>query len=637
MTDPDFEIILPDEDKIHVCPKCFTHNPEESNFCLNCGFSLRKASSNRSKWILLLVIVLIFAGGMYYFHQRVTELSAPRTIPEIQPSPKKALLPEKEKDVIVDEDVAIKDDEIIPPERQKFKIPVGIVVIKDITGKTINEVQVPVVGGGWVALPTSLCLGGAEWVLKMGTDTELSIESGIVNDDDNVGLWRVMEDISIEGPELLPWSPEEDLTWIPLTSQESSEPVVFNSADRRGNFSKGKLSEDINESGIMLQQDRVVGWTFGDSFDGAFIWNGDESKYLIPEILVDDYYRITFANSREEEFTRALAMGEDYSDLERLEAFANSFRFDPKLSSQETPDHLQQDKIIANVRSMVATLIQAEEYREVANIFDTQILSQAADIELLMDAARATSQVYGFEDAIDLTDGVMAGLVKINEQETVQIQTFFSNLYQSWITEEINKGFLPGAWRAYQLGSRNLPDDVEIHLIGVQLALADNNWAEAERLLASKEYPSSLRDKVANLQAQISELKGQEGKIVINFAPGTRYIPVTAVLNRGTSQRFIVDTGASMVTIPQVTAFELGLSIDSRNPMRRVVTASGVTYAPEVTLSSITIEGWEVGNVKALVMDLPNQSNMGLLGLNYLGRFRMDINTEKGVMLLEPR
>ena len=635
MAEPDFEIILPDDDKIHVCPKCFTHNPEGSNFCLNCGFSLRKASSNRAKWIWLLILVLIFTGGMYYFHQRVSKLGVPSSVPEIQPSPEPASPPKK--DVIISEDLALQDEEAIPPEPEKAKIPVGVVVIKDITGKVINEVSVPVVGGGWVALPTGLCLGGAEWILKIGPDTELSIEGGIIDDDDKIGLWRVLEDISIEGPELYPWAPEEPLTWVPLTSQDSSEPVVFDSPDQQGNFSKGKLAEDINESGIMLQQDRVVGWTYGDFFAGAFIWNGDESKYLIPEILVDDFYRITFANSREEEFTRALAMGEEYSDVERLEAFANSFRFEPKLSAQETPAHLQQDKIIENMRSIAATLIQAGDYREVANTFDTQILSQAADIVLLIDAARATAQVYGFEDAIDLTENVMTGLVNINEQDAVKLQKFVSVLYQTWVAEQIKKGFLPGAWRAYQLGSRKLPDDVEIHLLGVQLALADNNWAEAERLLALKEYPSSLRDKVANLQAQISELKGQEGKIVINFAPGTRYIPVTAVLNRNKDQRFIVDTGASMVTIPQVTAFELGLTVDSRNPMRRVVTAGGVTYAPEVTLSSITIEGWEVGNVKALVMDLPNQSDLGLLGLNYLGRFRMDINTEKGVMLLEPR
>jgi len=152
-----------------------------------------------------------------------------------------------------------------------------------------------------------------------------------------------------------------------------------------------------------------------------------------------------------------------------------------------------------------------------------------------------------------------------------------------------------------------------------------------------REYPSSLNDKVQNLQTQISELKAQEGKIVINFPPGTRQIPLTAVLNRSADQKFIVDTGASLVTIPRSTAEELGLEVDAGNPMRKVYTAGGVKYAPEVTLSSITLEGWEVNDLKALVLDLPNQSEWGLLGMNYLRRFRMDINTENGVLLLEPR
>ena len=127
------------------------------------------------------------------------------------------------------------------------------------------------------------------------------------------------------------------------------------------------------------------------------------------------------------------------------------------------------------------------------------------------------------------------------------------------------------------------------------------------------------------------------GKIVIEFTPGSRQIPVTAVLNRNTYQNFIIDTGASMVTIPRATAQELGLSIDGRNPMRKIFTASGVQYAPEVSLYSITIEGWEVNEIKALVLDIPNQPDLGLLGLNYLQRFRMDMNTEAGVLMLEPR
>jgi aspartyl protease family protein len=152
-----------------------------------------------------------------------------------------------------------------------------------------------------------------------------------------------------------------------------------------------------------------------------------------------------------------------------------------------------------------------------------------------------------------------------------------------------------------------------------------------------REYPLNLQDRVQNLQAQISDLKGQEGKIVIQFRPGTRNIPVTALLNQTVEQKFIVDTGASTVTIPSSTADRLGLSIDSGNPIRKVVTASGVIDAPEVILPSITVEGWEVANITALVVDIPSQSDLGLLGLNFLERFRMDLNTDEGILLLEPR
>lgn len=270
-------------------------------------------------------------------------------------------------------------------------------------------------------------------------------------------------------------------------------------------------------------------------------------------------------------------------------------------------------------------------------MFDVQILSEAGDVALLMAVASATSQSYGFEDGIELTENVVAAMPPLNEEDSIALAKFFSESYQSRIESLLNAGRLQAALSTYRAGSRKFPDDVVIHLLGVQLALADNNWSEAEALIESKDYPSAFDDKVQNLRNQISEQKAQEGKIVINFAPGNRQIPVSAVVNRGVDQRFIVDTGASMVTIPRSTADYLGLAVDERNPMRRVVTAGGVKYAPEVTLDSITIDGWEVAEVRALVLDIPEQPDLGLLGLNYLERFRMDMNTEDGILLLEPR
>jgi clan AA aspartic protease (TIGR02281 family) len=637
MTDSDLEIILPDDETILVCSKCYTNNPEGSNFCLNCGFSLRKSSSDRKKWLWLIVSILLFIAAMFYFHLRVSNPGPPKAVRQPVPSVAQAHPKERTKTEAPPEEPPPPKNEEVSPISATIKIPLGLVVIKDITGKVINEVQVPVVGGGWVALPKQVCLGGAEWVLKMEPDTEVSIVGGIYSDYDRIGLWRILEDLTIDGPELYPWSATEQLTWLSITSDNSPEPVELDNSRQQGYFIEGLLPGDFSETGVLIQQDRVVGWTFGDLASRAFVWSGDEGKYLRPEIRVDDFYRITFANSREEEFTRALGMGADYNAIERLEAFANGFKFEPKLSAKETPAHLRRATVIENVRALIANALKTGAARAVANIFDVQMLIEAADIGLLMDIGQATVQGYGFEEAINLTENVIAGLPSVSEQDEVQLKKYFSGLYQNWITVLFKNGNLRGAWRAYRLGSRELPDDADIHLMGVQLALAEDDWVGAEELLEMREYPSSLNDKVRNLQTQISELKAQEGKIVINFTPGTRQIQLTAVLNRSAYQKFIVDTGASLVTIPRSTAEELGLEVDARNPVRKVYTAGGVKYAPEVTLSSITVEGWEVNDLKALVLDLPNQSEWGLLGMNYLRRFRMDINTESGVLLLEPR
>jgi clan AA aspartic protease (TIGR02281 family) len=574
---------------------------------------------------------------MVYFHLRTIEPEPQQKAPaEISPAVTVTPAPRKTETKTPEKEVAPKKDEAISLSTpSKTKIPVGIVLIKDINGKIINEIATPVLAGGWVALPTRACLGGAEWVLKMKSDLEVSIWAGIFDDHDKVGLWRISEDFRNDGPELYPWSGDEQLTWLSLTSINDSETVDLENPNVQGYFTEGVLTGDIRESGVLMQRDRVVGWTFGNAVAGAFVWHGDEGKYLQPEIRVDDFYRITFANSREEEFIRALAMGADYSNVERLEALAGAFRYDPKLSAADTPAHLQTKSVLETMNKLVQAASKAGFHREVANIFEAQILIEAADADLLLNVTRATAQGYGFEEAIELVENVAERLPIINEPDSVMLTKFFAELYQNWITVLFKQGNLQAAWRAYRLGGRRLPDDVNIHLMGVQLALAENNWAEAEELLAMKEYPAALNDKIKNLQNQISDLKGQEGKIVINFSPGSRQIQLTAILNRSSYQKFIVDTGASMVTIPRATAQELGLAIP--NPKRKVFTAGGVQYAPEVNISSITIDGWEVKNVKALVLDIPNQPDWGLLGLNYLQQFRMDMNMEEGVLSLEPR
>ena len=91
------------------------------------------------------------------------------------------------------------------------------------------------------------------------------------------------------------------------------------------------------------------------------------------------------------------------------------------------------------------------------------------------------------------------------------------------------------------------------------------------------------------------------------------------------------------MTIPLSTARRLGIPLNGSSPIRTVYTAGGPVEAREVTIDEITLNGWSVRRVTALVLDIPGRSDLGLLGLNYLNRFDMDLRAEKGLLTLTPK
>ena len=625
-----------DDTKIIECPQCQIKNPIESDICYNCGAFLHgmpRKKAGRS-W-LAIVIFFLFVAGVFYFYYRSdsTRPSSPESnvLPkDREPSPPAPIrLPEEGTDVETDTDMEA--------DVEQINIPTGLLRISDIAGHLISTITVPVVGGGWIALPTRRGIGGYSWSLQVDSGGRQDIEGGIINDLDQISLWRIREDQSLESPDLYPWSAARPLTWLALGSQDSPESIEIVNIGRQGNFYKASLPDGIAAAGVFIQDGRVVGWTFGDLVDGAFLWAGEAGRNLKAEIRVDDYYRLTFANSREEEFALALAMGDDRTNLERLEAFARAFRFDSRVSASQTPEYLKPEGVISQMRLLLARAVQEGYGFQAANFFDAEILARANDASLMAEVVILMAESFGLEEAVNLMENTREDLEPKTDTEKAQLNELHSDLYQNWLGVLLENGDIQDGWRVYERGGRQLPDDPHIYLFGVKLALAEEDWTTAERLLAARDYPPAFRDQVRSLQLQISELKGQQGKIIIRFAPGTRQIPVTASINQGTPHEFIVDTGASMVTIPFSTARDLGIVISVRNPRRKVYTAGGEIYAPEVVLDSITLEDFTTYNVKALVLDLPNQPGVGLLGLNFLRRFRMDLNTDDGMLMLAPQ
>jgi predicted aspartyl protease len=96
----------------------------------------------------------------------------------------------------------------------------------------------------------------------------------------------------------------------------------------------------------------------------------------------------------------------------------------------------------------------------------------------------------------------------------------------------------------------------------------------------------------------------------------------------------VLDTGASMTIIANDIMGQLGY--DPANPSlgrQRIVTGSGVEYAPRTSVRSATAIGQRVASLDVLCHDLPPESGVdGLLGLNFLRHFKLTIGFRKGII-----
>jgi clan AA aspartic protease (TIGR02281 family) len=612
-----------------ICPKCQTALRLQDNYCPHCGIYLHGRQSRRIPLTAVLIGLLILVGAAFYLYRILSPPVSREIAFQIGTNP---LPPASENRVTV------------PPAGQGVysaagvlrKLPVGTVTIQDIAGNLVAQIPAAIFGRGWVALPAEACLSGYSWQYHSEGGDNIEIVGGIIGENDSAGIWQLQPGYLVTGPRLSPWDASKSLQWASIVSDKRRGPVLPLDAVDERYVTRIVLSEIPIEPGVFIQDDHMVGWTFGGSTATGYLWRGLDGENLVYDISVYDYYRLTFENTREEQIILALAQA-DATASDQLRALAGAFLSNPVAGGTKAFPHLQAAAVIPRMQALIDRLRQNGQAIEAADAFDDRILASLGDVALAIDVAGATQEGYGFGAAVDLIENIQADPAAFGGTRPAELDDTLRRLYQQWLSALIRSSDFQTARQVYGRAEAGFPSDPHIHLMGVELALALSDWPTAERLLSMQAYPDDLTTQVKVLESEIATLKSEAGKIVIRFAPGSKQIPVTAVLSSDVEQSFVVDTGASMVTIPRSTAQKLGL-MSSRSTMRRQVnTAGGTVQAETVVLPSIELDGWQLDNVEALVLDLPNQPGVGLLGLNYLRRFRMDLNSERGVLTLAPR
>ena len=123
---------------------------------------------------------------------------------------------------------------------------------------------------------------------------------------------------------------------------------------------------------------------------------------------------------------------------------------------------------------------------------------------------------------------------------------------------------------------------------------------------------------------------GSGGRIVLPVGSGGHYTGMASI--NGHPVQFVVDTGATMVSMGADVASQLGLDF-SNSATGSAMTANGAVAVSHVTLPRVTVGDVTIYNVEAMVV--PQAMPIVLLGNSFLSHFQM--HSESSTLVLEKK
>jgi len=610
------------------CRRCGTENPETSRYCSSCG-ALLTASLTRPKRtvprsvlagagiIAVLAAVYFLVPGL----KRSSHGAASGTAGVEEPAAASSEASGTAKAL---------------PASSDFALAAGRFGFEGAARGASSSIESAFFDGAWAALPLWTFFGPAAPRLESSDPSGVTPAWVDWSAPEPIVLCRFDLGESLKTPELAPYDGSAVLEWRPLTGGRTSFAIETGPLSSAGSFKTFGLFSGIEAPGVLIQGGRIVGWTFGQGMARGYLWAPSDGAGPKPVLSAADLSSVLRSGSRETAFAQALSMTDEVSDERRLAALAAGFRSKALLSPDDLPLGLKPATVAARMTSIASSMVRQGLADEVARTLDPDVLSAAADIPLIKAASAAYNEARGFDAAQRLLDDLRRDPViqiapAFRELDAVEVELAKASLHK--ILNE--RGY--GGLEIFDEVSGLAPDDIELHLLGVEVAVLEKKWVRAEQLLQGKQVPTSFSDKARTLERLIEEGRRDEDSVTIRFNPGDKLIPVYAFLNKKLRQKFYIDTGATTTIIPTSTAAALEIRIDNTTPVVGFQGVAGGDLAYQVPVESIEIDGLVVFDVRAIVYDLGDDENAGLLGNDFLQHFQVDLDSIKGVLKLRKK
>ncbi|MDQ6994460.1 MAG: TIGR02281 family clan AA aspartic protease [Mariprofundaceae bacterium] len=97
---------------------------------------------------------------------------------------------------------------------------------------------------------------------------------------------------------------------------------------------------------------------------------------------------------------------------------------------------------------------------------------------------------------------------------------------------------------------------------------------------------------------------------------------------------FILDTGATLMVLSPNMAKQAHIDIHNHKQII-LQTANGLVRVPQITIDSVEVGTWKQHHVQAAIQTVSSQKNIGLLGMSFLKAYRMSIDHQRHIILLE--
>ena len=603
-----------------ICRRCHSENPDGAHYCLKCGNHLTRrppSGARKVPWLALLAGGAGLLAAGFVIATLLTRSPGPEVSRGAQKSQEAA--------------------QPVPAPVREVSVPApGDLVIERPDGRAGSRWAAAVVDGAWVALPAWALLDAGDLSYVGEGAAPVSVGWAVWADREPVVFCRLDEEQDQKTPRLSPWRRDAQLVWRSLEPDGSPFILGGISPGRNGSFLFFPLPEEIRRAGLLMQGDAVVGWTFGADMDRGYLWQGAREIDQAPRTKVSEISGAILSTGREARFARTLAGNGQEPAGEQLRKLAEGLRATPLLEPDDLPPSLRLQAVVGRMHELATEMIQGGSAADVVRVLDDAILTEAGSPALVKDAVLALAKSQDYEIAVEGLERLEKKLGETGNLKPADLSPFKGQLYRDWLRQIIDRSGAGGI-EAFEKAKLAFPDDIEIHLMGVEIAIMDKNWPRATEFLQMRSYPDDLSGRVKMLDNLIQEGQKDEGVAVLRFDPGTDHIPVQAFLNGKRFQKFIIDTGASTCSIPWSAVEALGLKVDDTANAVVVEGVTGRSLAYEITLDSVELAGQRVFNVKAFIIDIPSYKDCGLLGQSFLNNFQLDIDYKKGILRIKKR